>query len=229
MDLEEYLATFGEVEKVPLTRFQQVVGKRLSQSWQAIPHVTHHDFVDVTNLDAHRQAMDKSEQISPLLYIVKALGKALESFPEFSSSLSEDGKSLIMKRYAHVGVAIDGPLGLLVPVLRNVNSKSLAELAAELSGFTVISRDKGLPVETMSGGSITVSSLGNVGGVAFSPIVNPPEVAILGVTPMRTIAFWTGENFEPRKEMTLSLSYDHRIINGVAAAKFVRCIADLRA
>lgn len=225
---EDYFATFGEVETVPLTRFQQIVSRRLAQSWMTIPHVTHNDDVDVTALEAFRKAQ-APEKISPLIFLVKALAHALKAFPSFNASLSEDGKSLVMKRYRHIGVAVDGPLGLLVPVLRDVDAKSIRALASELAELSAQARDKGLPMEVMAGGCMTITSLGGIGGTSFTPIINPPEVAILGVTPARTIAHWNGAAFEPRRHMTLSLSYDHRVINGAEAARFVRHIASLLA
>ena len=225
---EDYFASFGEVETVPLTRFQQIVSRRLAQSWTTIPHVTHNDDVNVTPLEAFRKAQ-APEKISPLIFLVKALALALKAFPSFNASLSEDGKSLVMKRYCHIGVAVDGPLGLLVPVLRDVDAKSVSALASELAELSAQARDKGLPMEVMGGGCMTITSLGGIGGTSFTPIINPPEVAILGVTPARTIAHWNGAAFEPRQEMTLSLSYDHRVINGAEAARFVRRIASLLA
>lgn len=225
MEFDEYLASFGAVESAPLSKFQQIVGKRLTQSWTSIPHVTHHDSADVTVLDAYRATM--AAKVSPLLFLVKAVADALRVFPTFNASLSPDGKSLVLKRYFHVGIAVDGPLGLLVPVLRDVDRKDLATLAAELAGFTALARDKGLPMDVMSGGCITISSLGGIGGTGFTPIINQPEVAILGVTPTRTVAAWDGASFVPRKEMTLSLSYDHRVINGADAARFLRHVDDL--
>ncbi|PJG48388.1 dihydrolipoamide acetyltransferase [Sphingobium sp. LB126] len=222
MEFDQYLASFGEVETTPLTKFQQIVGKRLTQSWTGVPHVTHNDSADVTALDAYRTTM--AAKVSPLLFLVKAVAGALRAFPTFNASLSPDGKTLVLKHYFHVGIAVDGPLGLLVPVLRDVDRKNLATLAAELADFTATARDKGLPMDVMSGGCITISSLGGIGGTSFTPIINQPEVAILGVTPMRTVAAWDGMSFVPRREMTLSLSYDHRVINGADAARFLRHI-----
>lgn len=225
-----YFGNFGPVEAEPLSKFQQIVAKRLTASWQAIPHVTHHDDIDVTVLEAHRKALvAQGSKVSPLIFLIKALAQALVAYPTFNTSLSQDGKSLIRKNYYHIGVAVDGPLGLLVPVLRDVDKKSVVELGAELAAFAARARDKGLPMDVMQGGSMTVSSLGGIGGTIFTPIINPPEVAILGVTKTRMVAHWNGESFEPRAMMPLSLSYDHRVINGADAARFLRKVADLLA
>ena len=228
MDLQEYLGNFGEVEAQPVSKFQQVVAKRLSQAWTAIPHVTHHDDIDVTSLEAFRKKLaDDGKKISPLLFLVKALVSALKEFPSFNSSLSEDGKTLLTKKYFNVGIAVDGPMGLLVPVLRDADRKDVEALANELRELSSQARDKGLPMSAMEGGCMTISSLGGIGGTGFTPIVNPPEVAILGVTQSRTVARWTGEAFEPRQLTPLSLSYDHRVINGADAARFIRHIDDV--
>ncbi len=230
MQLQDYLANFGPVEAVDTTKFQQVVAKRLSHAWTTIPHVTHHDDVDVTILEEHRRALAASGvKISPLIFLVKALVSALKAFPDFNASLSEDGKQLIRKNYFHVGIAVDGPLGLLVPVLKNADQRALGELAEELSQLSAQARGKGLPMSAMEGGSMTISSLGGIGGTGFTPIVNQPEVAILGVTRTRTVAHWNGDIFEPRQMMPLSLSYDHRVINGADAARFLRHIAEILA
>ncbi|MEZ5708306.1 MAG: 2-oxo acid dehydrogenase subunit E2 [Blastomonas sp.] len=223
---EAQFAAYGEVETLPLSNFQKVVARRLTQSWTQIPHVTHQDDVDVTALDSHRKSMPPGQKVSPLVFLVKALAKAVDEFPQFNASVSEDGKSLVLKKYFNVGIAVDGPLGLLVPVLRDVASKDVAQLATELSELSAQARDKGLPMSAMSGGCMTITSLGGIGGTGFTPIINQPEVAILGVTPSRMHPVWNGSSFEPRLMMPLSLSYDHRIINGADAARFTRAIAD---
>ena len=223
MTAEDFFASFGAVESQPLSKFQQIVAKRLTQSWTTIPHVTHNDDIDVTALEQHRKTLAADGvKISPLIFLVKALASALKAFPTFNASLSEDGASLIMKKYFHIGIAVDGPLGLLVPVLRDVNQKDVQTLADELKAFALRAREKGLPMDVMTGGCMTISSLGGIGGTSFTPIVNPPEVAILGVTATRTVASWNGDGFEPRQLMPLSLSYDHRVINGADAARFLR-------
>ncbi len=224
MTAEAYFAKFGAIETKPMTAFQTIVARRLTQSWTAIPHVTHHDDVDVTALEAHRKSAD-APKASLLVYLVKALAAALKAFPTFNASLSEDGATLILKQYVHVGIAVDGPLGLLVPVLRDADRKDVASLAAELREVVERARSKGLPMSVMEGGSMTITSLGGIGGTGFTPIVNQPEVAILGVTPSRMTPVWDGTAFQPRLLMPLSLSYDHRVINGADAARFCRHIA----
>lgn len=226
---EEQFSPFGPVEAVPLSGFQKVVARRLSHSWTTVPHVTHHDDVDVTVLDAYRKSLSSDVKISPLIFLTKALARALSEFPTFNASLSEDGLTLVYKKYFHVGIAVDGPLGLLVPVLRDVDSKDVATLATELGELSAQARGKGLPMALMSGGCMTITSLGGIGGTGFTPIINPPEVAILGVTPSRTVAVWDGSAFQPRLMMPLSLSYDHRVINGADAARFVRRLGALLA
>lgn len=226
---EEYFAQFGAVETVPLSKFQQVVARRLTQSWTEIPHVTHHDDVDVTALEAHRKTMAGEGKISPLIFLAKALAVCLREFPQFNASLAPDGKTLLRKSYYHVGIAVDGPLGLLVPVLRDADSRDIRALAADLSELSAQARSKGLPMSAMEGGSITITSLGGIGGTGFTPIINQPEVAILGVTQSRMVAVWDGTAFQPRMLMPLSLSYDHRVINGADAARFVRRIGELLA
>ena len=226
---EEYFSQFGPVESAPLSKFQQVVARRLTQSWTQVPHVTHHDDVDVTALEDHRKAIAGEGKVSPLIFLAKALALCLGEFPQFNASLAPDGKALVMKSYCHIGIAVDGPLGLLVPVLRDVDAKDVRALSAELAALSAQARDKGLPMSAMEGGCITITSLGGIGGTAFTPIINLPEVAILGVTRSRVQAVWDGAAFQPRTMMPLSLSYDHRVINGADAARFVRRIGDLLA
>lgn len=223
--METYLAGFGPIESVKRTRFQKIVAKTLSANASTIPHVAHHDEVDVTGLQAYRKA-NSAVKASPLIYVIKAVVDALAAYPQFNASLAPDGETLILKKYFHVGIAVDGPLGLLVPVLRDCDSKDVPTLAAELSGVSALARSKGLPMERMSGGCFSISSLGGIGGVFFTPIINAPEVAILGVTGIRTQPHWNGESFEPRQMLPLSLSYDHRVINGADAARFVRRIGE---
>ena len=223
-DIEAYLAQFGEVSAEPRTRFQKVVAKTMAANAATIPHVAHHDDVDVTDLEAHRQASPKSERLSPLIYVIRAVVDALKAYPRFNASLSPDGERLILKKYFHIGVAIDGPLGLLVPVLRDCDTKDAATLGGELKAVTELARGKGLSMDKMSGGCFTISSLGGIGGQYFTPIINSPEVAILGVTGIQTKPVWTGDTFAPRQMLPLSLSYDHRVINGADAARFVKHI-----
>jgi len=226
---EDQFAPFGAIETAPLSNFQKIVSRRLARSWTESPHVTHHDKIDVTAMDAHRKALGGEVKISPLIFLVKALAKVLGEFPSFNASLSDDGKTLATKKYFNVGIAVDGPLGLLVPVLRDVDAKDLVTLATELAALSAQARDKGLPMSAMMGGCMTISSLGGIGGTAFTPIINQPEVAILGVTRSRIKPAWDGETFQPRLMMPLSLSYDHRVINGADAARFVRRLGDLLA
>jgi pyruvate dehydrogenase E2 component (dihydrolipoamide acetyltransferase) len=229
LKFEDQFAPFGAIESVALSNFQKVVARRLTKSWTEVPHVTHHDDVDVTELEAFRKSIAQETKISPLIFLVKALAIAMGEFPTFNSSIADDGKTLVFKKYLNVGIAVDGPLGLLVPVLRDVDTKDLSTLNAELSELSAQARDKGLPMSAMSGGCMTISSLGGIGGTGFTPIVNQPEVAILGVTQSRMKPVWDGEVFQPRLMMPLSLSYDHRVINGADAARFVRRIGTLLA
>lgn len=221
---EAYFASFGDIESVKRTRFQKIVAKTMVTNATTIPHVTHCDDLDVTTLEARRKT--SGIKASPLIYIVKAVVEALRDFPHFNASLTPDGETLILKRYFHIGIAVDGPLGLLVPVLRDCDTKDVATLAAELREVSALARDKGLPFDRMSGGSISISSLGGIGGTYFTPIVNAPEVAIIGVTGIRTQPVWSGAAFEPRQILPVSLSYDHRVINGADAARFVRRIGE---
>ena len=225
--MENYFKQFGEIESIPLSKFQRIVARRLHQSWSAIPHVTHFDKIDVTELEQYRANMPQGHRPSPVIFLAKALAEALKVFPTFNTSLSEDGSSLICKKYFHIGIAVDGPLGLLVPVLRDVDQKDHATLAAELTAFVKQAREKGLPMDAMSGGSMTITSLGGIGGSGFTPIINQPEVAILGVNPNFVGPVWDGKSFLPRTFMPVSLSYDHRVINGADAARFARSLERL--
>lgn len=221
---------FGEVEVKPINRIQQLTAKFLGRNWVAIPHVTHHDEIDVTELEARRKAWNAANsesKITPLIPLIKALTEVLADFPIFNASLDANGKSLVYKKYFHIGVAVDTPNGLLVPVLRDCNSKTIATLASELLEISAKARDKGLSLSEMSGGSITVSSLGHIGGTGFTPIINAPEVAILGITKMQMRAVPDeGGEMGWRRMMPVSLSYDHRVINGADAARFVVALAE---
>ncbi len=221
---EAWFSQFGEIETVPRTRFQKVVAKTMAANAATIPHVTHHDDVDVTGLEAVRRSAAPDARFSPLIYLIKAVVAALQAFPQFNASLAPEGDRLILKKYTHIGIAVDGPLGLLVPVLRDCDTKDLAALSAELKEISALARSKGLPMDKMSGGCFSISSLGGIGGTYFTPIINAPEVAILGVTGLAIKPVWNGSSFEPRAMLPLSLSYDHRIINGADAARFVRHI-----
>lgn len=222
---EAYFAQFGEIETVKRTRFQKIVAKTMVTNATSIPHVTHQDDADVTGLEAYRASLPREQKVSPLIFLIKAVVDALAAYPQFNASLTPDGESLVLKKYFHIGIAVDSPLGLLVPVLRDADKKDIATLAAELREVSALARTKGLPLDKMSGGCFAISSLGGIGGTYFTPIINAPDVAILGVTSVQTKPVWNGHEFVPRQMLPLSLSYDHRVINGADAAKFVRKIA----
>lgn len=217
---------FGEVEILKRSKFQKIVARTLASNASTIPHVTNHDEVDVTGLEAYRRALPAEQKVSPLIFLVKAAVDALKSFPHFNSSLSADGEAVVLKKYFHIGIAVDGPLGLLVPVLRDCDKKDVPALAAELRELTALARTKGLPMDKMSGGCFSISSLGGIGGTAFTPIINAPEVAILGVLPVQTKPVWMGKEFAPRQMLPLSLSWDHRVVSGADAARFLRRIGE---
>lgn len=225
-------SAFGEVESKPLSRVQGLTAAFLHRNWLAIPHVTHHDEVDITALEAHRKALADPSQggkISPLAFQVKAVVAALKAFPQFNASLDETGKTLILKKYFHIGIAVDTPAGLLVAVVRDCDQKSVADIAGEIQAVSAKAREKGLTMAEMSGGCFTISSLGGIGGTAFTPIINAPEVAILGVTKARWVATRNGDDTEWKMMLPLSLSYDHRVINGADAARFTRHLGELLA
>lgn len=220
---------FGEVETAKLSRIQSLVGSFLSRNWVAIPHVTHHDEADITDLEGRRLARNAQGGVKltvvPLL--VRALAQALAAFPQFNASLDPASGSVVRKKYVHVGVAVDTPNGLLVPVIRDCDRKGLDEIATAIVAISEKARTKGLGVQEMAGGCITLTSLGHIGGVGFTPIINAPELAILGVARARPVAT-PGPNGEVvwRQMLPLSLSYDHRVINGADAARFCRFIAE---
>jgi pyruvate dehydrogenase E2 component (dihydrolipoamide acetyltransferase) len=216
---------FGEIDVQPLTRIQKISGPRLQASWINLPHVTQHDLSDITDLEAKRQelkgpAKERGISLTPLAFIMKACVAALKEFPKVNSSLSDDGESLIFKKYCHMGFAADTPEGLVVPVIRDVDQKDVYEIAAELGELSALARDGKLKVPQLQGAGFTISSLGGIGGTAFTPIVNAPEVAILGVSRSSMQAIWNGSEFEPRLMLPLSFSYDHRVIDGAQAARF---------
>src|ERR1700744_2281179 len=223
---EGQFAPFGEIELTPRTKIQKIIAKAMSNNWSSIPHVTHNDDVDVTGLEAYRKTLTGDQKVSPLIFLAKAVVDALKAHPKFNSSLSPDGEMLVLKKYFNIGIAIDSPMGLLVGLLRDADKKDVATLAAELKEMSAMARGKGLPMDKMAGGCFSISSLGGLGGTSFTPIINAPEVAILGVTPTQTKPVWNGSEFKPRQMMPLSLSYDHRVINGADAAKFVRAIGE---
>ena len=220
---------FGPVETVPLPRIKKLSGPFLHRSWLNVPHVTHNDEADITELDPYRRELDtaaKAEgyRVTLLAFLMKAAVSALRQFPEVNSSLSPEKDSLILKRYHHIGIAVDTPGGLVVPVIRDVGAKGITELSKELGEVSKKARDAKLSPADMSGGTFTISSLGGIGGTSFTPIVNSPEVAILGVVRARTSPVWDGEAFVPRLMLPVSLSYDHRVIDGALAARFTRAL-----
>ena len=230
---------FGEVEEVELSRINKISGANLHRNWVMIPHVTHFDRTDITELEAFRKEQNKivekqklDVKITPVVFIMKAVAKALEAFPRFNSSISEDGQKLTLKKYINIGVAVDTPNGLVVPVFKNVNKKGIIELSRELMEVSKKARDGKLSGSDMQGGCFTISSLGGIGTTHFTPIVNAPEVAILGVSKSEMAPVWNGKEFEPRLMLPLSLSFDHRVIDGADGARFLSYIngvlADIR-
>ncbi|MDK2595682.1 pyruvate dehydrogenase complex dihydrolipoyllysine-residue acetyltransferase [Pseudoalteromonas obscura] len=224
---------FGEVEEKKLSRIQKISGANLHRNWVQIPHVTQFDEADITTLEAFRKEQNvlaekkkMGVKITPLVFVMKAAAKALEEFPTFNSSLSEDGESLILKKYVNIGVAVDTPNGLVVPVFKDVNKKGIIELSRELMEVSKKARDGKLTAADMQGGCFTISSLGGIGGTSFTPIVNAPEVAILGVSKSEMKPKWNGKEFEPRLMVPLSCSYDHRVIDGALAARFTVTLAN---
>ncbi|MCB1033776.1 MAG: 2-oxo acid dehydrogenase subunit E2, partial [Acidobacteria bacterium] len=223
---------FGEVEVQALSRIQKLSGANLSRAWITVPHVTQFDEADITEMEAFRKeqgerAKAEGIKLTPVAFLLKAAAKALADHPVFNSSLSADRESLILKKYFHIGVAVDTPKGLVVPVLRDVDRKSLFELARELGEVSARAREGKLTPKDLSGGCFSISSLGGIGGTAFTPIVNAPEVAILGVSRSAIKPIWSGSEFVPRLMLPLSLSYDHRVIDGAAAARFIVHLAGL--
>lgn len=213
---------FGEIETQPLSKINKLTGEFLHRNWMTIPHVTQFDEADITEMEAYRQAQKaKGVKLTPIVFVMKAVVAALKQFPRFNSSLDADGSNLIMKKYFNVGVAVDTPNGLVVPVIRNVDQKGLVELAEELVALSKKAREKGLSPTDMQGGCFSISSLGGIGGTGFSPIVNAPEVAILGLSKSAMKPVWNGKEFTPRLMLPLSLSYDHRVIDGADGARFV--------
>jgi pyruvate dehydrogenase E2 component (dihydrolipoamide acetyltransferase) len=228
-------ARYGETEEVPLSRARQRAGQNLRASWLNLPQVTQHDEVDITELEAYRKSVvaapaeDRGVRLSPLVFVMKAVALALREFPEVGSSLSRDGSSLILKQSFHLGIAVDTDGGLVVPVVRDVNRKRLVELARETAELAETARAGTLGIEQMQGACFTISSLGGIGGTAFTPLVNAPEVALLGVSRTVVKPVWSqgldvseegGGGFEPRLMLPLSLSYDPRVIDGAAAVRF---------
>ncbi len=228
---------FGEVEEVEMSKLHQLTSQNMSQNWLTVPHVTQFEEADVTDLEEFRAAQKslsekKGIKLSPLPFIVKACAQALTEFPQFNVSLHSSGNKLIQKKYVHIGVAVATPAGLMVPVVKNADKKSVWEIAAEINELSQKAKDRKLTKELMEGGCFTVSSLGNLGGVGFTPIVNAPEVAILGVSKTSVKPVWIDNDFEPRKILPFSLSYDHRAVNGVDGGLFCaylnKLLSDIR-
>jgi pyruvate dehydrogenase E2 component (dihydrolipoamide acetyltransferase) len=228
-------AKFGAIETVPLSRIKRISGPRLHASWVNVPHVTHCDEADITDLDAFRKTLDedakkdksKPYRVSLLPLLMRAAVATLKVFPTFNAALSPAGDSLILRHYWHIGVAVDTPDGLVVAVVKDVDQKGVIELARELGALSEKARAGKLAPTEMQGATFTISSLGGIGGTAFTPIVNAPEVAILGVVRSKMAPVWDGTAFQPRLMLPLCLSYDHRVIDGAAAARFVRHLASL--
>ena len=219
---------FGEIEERPLSRIQKISGANLARNWAMIPHVTQHDDADITELEAFRKKLgeeNKDLKVTPLVFQIKAVVAALKQFPQFNASLDESGEKLILKKYFHIGIAVDTPDGLVVPVIRDCDKKGLLDLARELGEISKKAREKKLGPAEMSGGCFSISSLGGIGGTGFTPIVNAPEVAILGVSKAAMKPVWNGKEFAPRLLLPLSLSYDHRVIDGALAARFAAFLA----
>ena len=230
-------AKFGEIESKPLSRIQKISGANLARNWAMIPHVTQHDDADITELEALRVALNnenakaiaagKAGKVTMLAFMIKASVAALKKYPTFNASL--DGDNLVLKQYYNIGFAADTPNGLVVPVLRDADKKGVMQIAAEMGELAAAARDGKLKPEQMQGGCFTISSLGGIGGTSFTPIINAPEVAILGVSKSETKPVWDGKAFQPRLIVPLSLSYDHRVIDGAAAARFTAYLAQLLA
>jgi pyruvate dehydrogenase E2 component (dihydrolipoamide acetyltransferase) len=216
---------FGPVETLALTRIQKLSGPNLHRNWVSIPHVTQFDEVDITDLEAFRKAQleamkKQGVRLTVLAFLVKAVAGALREFPTFNASLAPGGETLVLKKYFNVGVAVDTPDGLVVPVIRDCDRKGVADIARELAALSEAARDRKLKPADMQGGCFSISSLGGIGGTAFTPIINAPEVAILGVSKSQTEPVWDGKQFQPRLMLPLSLAWDHRVIDGASAARF---------
>lgn len=232
-------AKFGQVEEIPLTRIQKISGPNLHRNWVTIPHVTQFEEADITELEVFRKEQNAIAEkrklgvkITPLVFMMKACADALKAYPIFNTSLSESGESLIQKKYFHIGIAVDTPGGLVVPVVRDVDKKGIHDISRELTDISIKARDGKLKAADMQGSCFTISSLGGIGGTGFTPIVNAPDVAILGVSKSEIKPKWNGKDFEPRLMLPLSLSYDHRVIDGAVAARFAvhlsKVLGDLR-
>ena len=233
IELEDF-SKYGETERRKLTRIQKISGPHLQKSWQIIPHVTQYDEADVTELEALRRTIkeemkrsDDPVSISILPFIVKAVVAALKKFPEMNASFDEERGELILKHYYHIGIAVDTPEGLVVPVLKDADAKSVTDIARELATLSQKARERKLRPEDLSGGSFSISSLGGIGGTAFTPLINPPQVAIMGVSRLSKKPVWNGKEFVPRDILPFSVAYDHRVIDGAAGVRFTTYLASL--
>jgi pyruvate dehydrogenase E2 component (dihydrolipoamide acetyltransferase) len=225
-------SVWGSIEHVPLNKIRKITGERMTSAWQTVPQVTNFDKVDIMELDRLRHSLqmvnsNENVKITLLPFLMKASAKALEQFPDFNSSLSGDGNSLILKKYYHIRIAIDTPEGLMVPVIRDVDKKNIFELSKELADAGQRARNKRISPDDLAGGTFTISSLGGIGGTYFTPIVNQPEVAILGVSRAQQEAIFNGEDFDSRLMLPLTMSYDHRVIDGAMAARFMKFLNEL--
>ena len=225
-------ADFGDIEIQPLTKINKLTGQFLHRNWVTVPHVTQFDEANITELEKFRKSMaseykEQGIRLTLLAFLMKAVVSAMKKFPRFNSSLDSSGENLVMKKYFHIGIAVDTPDGLVVPVVRDADRKSLVDIAAELGDISSKARDKKLQPADMQGGCMSISSLGGIGGTSFTPIVNAPEVAILGVSRAIMKPVWNGEEFEPQLMLPLSLSYDHRVIDGADGARFTSYLASV--
>jgi pyruvate dehydrogenase E2 component (dihydrolipoamide acetyltransferase) len=225
-------AKFGEIENKPLSRIKKLSGSYLHRNWVSIPHVTQHDEADITDLEAWRKELNaeyaaQGVKITPLAFMIKAVVEVLQQHPEFNASLDAGGETLVLKKYFHIGVAVDTPEGLVVPVLRDADQKGIVQLAKELAEISGRAREKKITAAEMQGGCFSISSLGGIGGSFFTPIINAPEVAILGVSRSNMKPVWKGGEFVPRLMLPLSLSYDHRVIDGAAGARFITALSQV--
>jgi len=221
---------YGDIELQALTRIQKISGAYLHRNWLSIPHVTQNDLADITDMEIYRKAnaekaKEQGFKLTPLVFMIKAAVAALKEFPIFNASLDETGENLVLKKFFHIGIAVDTPNGLVVPVIRDCEQKDIFQLAGDLAELSQKARDGKLKPTDMQGGCFSISSLGGIGGTSFTPIINAPEVAILGVSRSSISPQWDGESFQPRMMLPLSLSYDHRVIDGANAARFARYLA----
>jgi pyruvate dehydrogenase E2 component (dihydrolipoamide acetyltransferase) len=227
-------AKFGEIERKPRSRIKKISGANLARNWVMIPHVTQFDDADITELETFRVAINKENEksgvkVTMLAFLIKASVAALRTYPDFNASLDADGESLVYKKYFNIGFAADTPNGLVVPVIKGADSKGVLEIAKEMAELSAKAREGKLAAADMQGGCFSISSLGGIGGTMFTPIINAPEVAILGVSRNVTKPVWDGKQFAPRLMLPLSLSYDHRVIDGAEAARFIVYFANVLA